>query len=102
MKSKKSFPLGQLIVTDSVHGRMCQSLTFHRFVYGCIGRHGRCDWGDADHHDNELNDYQHEHGGRLTSSYTLPSAVAIPGESRVWIITEADRSVTTVLFPSEY
>ena len=60
-----------------------------------LGRHTAGDWGDLCEEDKQANDAALEHGGRLFSSYELPGG-------KLWIITEADRSVTTFLLPEEY
>ena len=59
-------------------------------------RHIAGDWGDVDEHDRRENELSLIHGFRLLSAYTLYSG------TKIWIITEADRSVTTVLLPEEY
>ena len=59
-------------------------------------RHLTGDWGEVDEHDQQENERSLTIGCRLLSAYTLPT-----GE-KLWIITEADRSVTTILLPSEY
>lgn len=61
-----------------------------------LRRHLRGDWGDVDGHDRAVNDRALARGGRLVSVYT-----ANVGE-RLYVITEADRSATTLLLPSEY
>jgi len=61
-----------------------------------LARHTRGDWGDMDPEDLRENERSLGRGSRLFSGYNLPT-----GE-RLWIITEADRSATTVLLPSEY
>ncbi len=61
-----------------------------------LARHLRGDWGDVDAADWQANDHALTHHGRLLSAYTLRS-----GE-RLWIITEWDRSATTLLLPDEY
>jgi len=60
-------------------------------------RHARGDWGDLDQHDWTANEEALEFGMRLFSVYRAEN-----GKERFWIITEADRSVTTVLMPSDY
>ena len=60
-----------------------------------LNRHLSGDWGDLDDEDKAENDFSIEHGFRILSSYNTP-------EGRLWIITEADRSVTTFLLPDEY
>ncbi|WP_321899922.1 plasmid related protein [Paraburkholderia heleia] len=62
-----------------------------------LGRHQRGDWGTLDAHDCAANDYAVAQGARILSAYEVGTA-----QEKVWIITEADRSVTTVLLPGEY
>jgi hypothetical protein len=62
-----------------------------------LARHIHGDWGDLPVEDQVENELALLTGKRLLSSYTLPG-----GESKVWIITEADRSVTTILLPDDY
>ena len=59
-------------------------------------RHLAGDWGDVDEDDRRENELSLIHGFRLLSAYTLKSG------TKIWIITEADRTVTTVLLPEEY
>lgn len=61
-----------------------------------MGRHHCGDWGDLDTHDTRANEQALRDGERLLSAYNLP------GGTRIWIITEWDRSSTTVLLPDEY
>ena len=59
-------------------------------------RHLDGDWGDVDEHDRQENELSVQHGWRLLSAYRLSDG------TRIWIITEADRSATTFLLPEEY
>jgi len=59
-------------------------------------RHVTGDWGNVDRYDRHANEIGVEQGLRIFSSYTLVNGKTI------WVITEADRSVTTVLLPQEY
>jgi len=61
-----------------------------------ITRHVTGDWGDLDDEDKKENEVSLEKGHRLLSSYKLET-----GE-KIWVITEGDRSVTTLLLPDEY
>ena len=54
------------------------------------------EWGDLSVEDRKENDYSLEHGFRLLSSYRTNAG------DKLWIITESDRSVTTLLLPEEY
>jgi hypothetical protein len=61
-----------------------------------LKRHVTGDWGELDEEDRRENELSVANGFRLLSSYILSSG------AKIWIITEADRSVTTLLLPSEY
>ena len=61
-----------------------------------LARHAQSDWGDIVEEDRQLNALALINGERLLSAYTLPNNV------RVWVITEADRSATTLILPEEY
>lgn len=63
---------------------------------GYLARHVAGDWGDVGEHDRHENELSLTHGFRLLSAYILNSG------TRIWIITEADRSMTTFLLPEEY
>ncbi|MFM0753639.1 SH3 domain-containing protein [Paraburkholderia strydomiana] len=62
-----------------------------------LARHIRGDWGQLSAEDLAANELALLTGKRLLSSYNLPD-----GYSKIWIVTEADRSVTTILLPDEY
>jgi hypothetical protein len=61
-----------------------------------LQRHLLGDWGDVDEHDRMENEFSLQNGLRILSAYRLTD-----GEN-IWIITEADRSATTILLPEEY
>ncbi len=61
-----------------------------------LGRHARGDWGDLCAEDRRENALALRAGHRLMSAYTLRNG------QKLWIITESDRSVTTLLLPHEY
>jgi len=87
------FPLGGIVATPGaldVLERANQSAAFF------LARHAGGDWGELDQADIAENEYSMAHGFRLLSSYTTAT-----GE-KLWIITEADRSATTLLLPEEY
>ncbi len=60
-----------------------------------LARHQSGDWGQVDAEDWRANEEAIEHGWRLLSAYEV-------GSNKLWIITEADRSTTTILLPEEY
>ena len=64
-------------------------------VLALVHRHARGDWGDISEHDARANDRSAQDGARVLSAYETRGG-------RLWVITEADRSATTVLLPSDY
>lgn len=60
-------------------------------------RHVQGDWGVVSEDDKKANDEALEDGSRLFSAYILKD-----GKTKIWIITESDRSATTVLLPEDY
>lgn len=93
----KKFELGQLVVTRAVADRMQTDEKFTRFVQLSLGRYINCDWGSMDDEDKAMNDAAVKSGeDRIHAAYVNKAG------DKIWIITEWDRSVTTVLFPSDY
>jgi hypothetical protein len=87
------FPLGQVFATlGALAALLIAQQTPHEFIV----RHVTGDWGDLVPEDIRENEYGLAHSLRIFSSYHLRT-----GE-KLWLITEADRSVTTFLLPSEY
>ncbi|MBN0649840.1 hypothetical protein JTM24_14065 [Pseudomonas aeruginosa] len=90
----RRFNPGQMVVTSGVdalirQGRLNPSPYLRRHLSG--------DWGDLDDSDRQQNDAALQSGeDRLFSSYQVTT------ELKIWVITEWDRSVTTLLLPSEY
>ncbi len=64
-----------------------------------LERHQSGDWGEVDHEDKIANDQAVVDGTRLLSSYVVCDGCR---KTRIWLITEADRTSTTFLLPSEY
>jgi hypothetical protein len=65
-----------------------------------LTRHHRGDWGEMDAGDWQRNDQAVKEGTRIFSAYTMVTGDG--QKERIWIITEADRSCTTILRPDEY
>lgn len=82
------FPLGRVVATP---GALDLGVPLFRY----LARHGTGDWGDLCPEDRALNDQSVHEGSRLFSAYETDAG-------KLWIITEADRSATTFLLPSEY
>jgi hypothetical protein len=86
------FPLGQLVITSGAS----EALTGSQ-LRPILARHQRGDWGAVGSEDARYNDQDLKSGNRLLSAY-----YAQPDDVKVWVITEWDRSLTTILLPSEY
>ena len=95
---KKSFTIGQLVATRGVHDLMQENPDFNHFAQSAFLKYRRCDWGDTCESDKAQNDSAVINGERILAEYRHPEHP----EWRLWIITEWDRSATTLLFPSEY
>ena len=91
--------LGRHCATAGVAERMRQDREFYTFVWQCLSRYREGDWGDMTSSDKCANDDAVACGdARILASYKRPGH----STQNIWIITEADRSATTVLFPDEY
>lgn len=102
------FQLGRLVATRSVANVMAVNAEFAAFVSDSLKRYVACDWGTLGQEDHWLNDHAVKNGDeRILAAYPFPSENQLfketfPLDNKIWIITEWDRSVTTVLLPSEY
>jgi hypothetical protein len=86
------FPLGCILATPGVELSVPPV-----DIVRALARHARGDWGDLPEEDVNVNEFAVDCGGRLVSAYRAETT----GE-RFYVITEADRSVTTLLLPHEY
>jgi hypothetical protein len=86
-----SFELGQLLATPGV-----LEAAGGEDLLPYLSRHARGDWGTVNA-DKRANELALKDGTRLLSAYLLRD-----GTTKIWIITEADRSATTILLPDEY
>lgn len=93
----RAFPLGQLAATPGA----IEAATMVR-INECLARHAAGDWGELDEEDRQANEVALANRQRLLSVYRINDAQPCEGDNRLWIITEGDRSVTTVLLPDEY
>jgi hypothetical protein len=90
---KPLFPLGRTVATHAA-ASLLESQGEHAFDY--LRRHASGDWGDLCEEDKQSNQEALECGDRILSAYRLEDG------TKIWIITEADRSSTCCLLPSEY
>jgi hypothetical protein len=85
-------PLGKVLATPGAL-KLLLDVGEHPFDY--LARHATGDWGDLCAFDRQQNEKALRTGERVFSSYDTPAG-------KVWVITEADRSVTSILLPDEY
>lgn len=88
------FELGLLLVTNGINDKL-DSLRFSKEITVALQRFTNADWSEMDPEDIEANNEALRNGERLFAAYET-------SEGKIWIITEADRSATTILFPDEY
>jgi hypothetical protein len=85
-------PLGRVVATP---GALKLPTEAREHPFNFLARHATGDWGELCAFDRRQNEIALRDGYRILSSYDFPAG-------RVWIITEADRSITTILLPEEY
>ncbi len=86
------FEMGKIVITSNAYYML--NIWFVSWIIKY--RYSRGDWGNIPESDWRENDKSLTNGGRLLASYTDVNGV------KFWIITEADRSYTTVLLPEDY
>lgn len=85
------FQPGAIVMTQGAMAALTQDDVLKALI-----RHFAGDWGNLDDFDREQNDLAITNGGRILSSFESQTGV------KFWVITEADRSATTILLPEEY
>lgn len=88
--------LDNLVCTRGIFDKMQEKEAFAKEIRQAYARYLRCDWGELPEEDKEMNDAAVAKGDeRILASYAT-------SEGKVYIITEWDRSATTILFANEY
>ena len=90
-KTRKLFSLGQIVITPEARNQLEPEDVALSLV-----RHSRGDWGDCAKEDAKENELSLKEGFRLLSVYHDRNL------NKFWILTEADRSITTILLPEQY
>ena len=90
---KARFLLGRLVATP---GALKALEDAGQNALEFLSRHQHGDWGELPEEDKKENEFSVLNDLRILSAYTLTTG------TKIWIITEADRSATTILLPSEY
>ena len=106
VKERKNNEESNSIIFNSISGdsrSQCKSFfgssdkQFAQFVKKSLGRYFLQDWGEMCEEDKKANNWSLNHDERILASYSDKE-----NDYKIWIITEADRSITTILFPDEY
>lgn len=92
------FVTGRIVITSGINSLIEQNINFQDFVLDSLSRHMTGDWGNLSEQDRKTNDESVKQGNRMLSAYISSDS----NFKKIWIITEGDRSVTTVLLPEEY
>lgn len=88
--------LGKLVMTQGINNEVAKNEKFAEEISVCLKRYITCDWGEMCNEDKEMNDNALRNGNdRILAAYDTP-------EGKIYIITEHDRSYTTILFTHEY
>jgi hypothetical protein len=90
-EKRRRFSLGKVHATPTALERLSREE-----ITNALCRHAQGDWGEVDAHDRRANERALQDGSRLFSVYRASHG------SKFWVITEADRSLTTVLLPEDY
>ena len=89
--SSPKFALGEIVITQGAARKLPPE-----DITNAVRRHSQGDWGDINLEDQKLNVRRAEQGGPIASIYTASNGM------KFYVLTERDRSVTTVLLPEEY
>jgi hypothetical protein len=85
-------PLGKVVATPGAMKLLSET---GEDVFFYLARHATGDWGELCEYDRRQNQIALREGYRILSSYPV-------GGGKIWVITEADKSVTTILLPEDY
>jgi hypothetical protein len=88
--SQPRFPLGQIVATAGAASKLSQAQ-----IRDLLTRHVSGDWGEVPPEDAQENELSVKEGFRILSAYKVDGVA-------YWVITEQDRSCTTILLPDEY
>lgn len=93
LKEAPRFPLGQVVATPGALRALEEA---NQLPFEFLARHQSGDWGEVCDEDRAENELSVDNGFRILSAYRTSTDV------RIWVITEADRSATTILLSEEY
>lgn len=97
----KQLHIGKVSVSEAILQEMEETEDFQSFCMGCVRRHRMGDWGDIPKDQWIRNNLAARKGGEIVSEYLIPGFFCIGYADRVLVITDEDRTETTVIFPDE-
>lgn len=92
-QTQPHFPLGQVVATPGALEALREA---EQDPLELLTRHVTGDWGDLSEEDKDENEFSVDRELRILSAYNLPTG------RKIWVISEADRSATTILLPEDY
>lgn len=95
MTTYQGMEMGVVLTTRRIHELIQRDSRFKREVLRSLEYYKQHDWGIVSSEDKAENDHAVVEGDRILAAYDTK-------RGKIWIMTECDRSATTILFPSEY
>lgn len=97
----KQLHIGKVSVSETILQEMEETEDFQSFCMGCVRRHRMGDWGDIPKDQWIRNNLAARKGGEIVSEYLIPGFFCIGYADRILVITDEERSETTVIFPDD-
>lgn len=97
----KQLHIGKVSVSEAILQEMEETEDFQSFCMGCVRRHRMGDWGDIPKDQWIRNNLAARKGGEIVSEYLIPGFFCIGYADRILVITDEERSETTVIFPDD-
>ena len=97
----KQLHIGKVSVSEAILQEMEETEDFQSFCMGCVRRHRIGDWGDIPKDQWIRNNLAARKGGEIVSEYLIPGFFCIGYADRILVITDEERSETTVIFPDD-
>jgi len=93
---KPKFKMGDVVITEEIDRLIKSFPKFKNYVCKCVERHSECDWGNMEEAEKKENRFAIKHGERIFSAYKSDRY------PNIFVVTERDRSITTVLCAEEW
>lgn len=97
MEKERKLNIEDVFMTKSINEKMSKDKRFEKFIFTSLSNYELCDWGDTCEEDRKTNEEALKSGERIIAVYIYPKT-----QEKILIITERDRSITTIMFLYEY